>query len=137
PGGGVRSDREIWELPPAPGAVAGARRILLLKDIPRDAVTFHPRLPRVLVGRRAEAVIRDLKSGEEIVRLRLPGTPSRLHFSPDGERFAALCAVGGAWQLSVHDITNGALLAFHDFAANHADFNWHPGGHWLAVCDHS
>ena len=138
PGGGIRSDREIWELPPVPESATSARSILLLKDVPRDAVTFHPRLPRILVGRRVEAVIRDLKTGDEIVRWRLPGTPSRLRFSPDGERFAALCGVGGgAWRLSVHDITNGALLVFHDFVANLADFNWHPGGGWLAVCDYS
>lgn len=137
PGGGVRSDREIWALPAAPEAEGGARRLLLLKDVPRDAVTLHPLRPRVLVGRRTEALLRDLITGDEIARLRLPGTPSRLHFSPDGGRFAALCAVGGAWQLSVHDSTNGARLAFHDFAANHANFNWHPGGRWLAVCDYS
>ena len=137
PGGGLRSDREIWELPPASGATADARQMLLLKDVPRDAVAFHPRLERILVGRRAEAVLRDLKTGDEIVRLRLPGAPSRLRFSPDGERFAALCAVAGAWQVSVHETTNGALVASQVFGANHADFHWHPGGRWLAVCDHS
>ena len=137
PGGGLRSDREIWELPPASEPPVDARRILLLRDVPRDAVTFHPRLPLVFVGRRAEAVLRDLKTGDEIIRLRLPGTPSGLRFSPHGERFAALCAVAGAWQLSVHETTNGAFVASRDFAANHASFDWHPGGRWLAVCDHS
>ncbi len=137
PGGGLRSDREIWELPPASGAAAGARRILLLKDVPRDAVAFHPRLEQIFVGRRTEAILRDLPTGDDLDRLRLPGTPSRLRFSPEGERFAALCAVGGAWRLSVHDATNGALLASQDFGANLANFNWHPGGRWLAVCDHS
>ena len=137
PGGGLRSDREIWELSTAPGAATDARRILLLKDVPRDAVTFHPRLERFIFGRRAEAVLRDLKTGDEIVRLRLPGAPSRLHFSPDGERFGALCAVAGAWQLSVHETANGALVASQDFGPNHADFAWHPDGRWLAVCDYS
>jgi len=136
PVGGLRSDREIWELP-VPGATADARRILLLRDVPRDAVTFHPRLDLIFVGRKAEAILRDLTTGDEIFRLRLPGAPSRLRFSPDGERFAALCAVAGGWQLSVHETTNGALVASRDFGANHAYFNWHPGGHWLAVCDHS
>ncbi len=137
PGGGLRSDREIWELPSASGATADARRILLLKDVPRDAVAFHPRLEQILVGRKTEAVLRDLRTGDELARLRLPGVPSRLRFSPEGERFAALCAVGGTWRLSVHDATDGALGAAQDFGANHADFNWHPDGRWLAVCDHS
>jgi WD40 repeat protein len=100
-------------------------------------VAFHPRLEQILVGRKSEAILRDLKTGDEIVRVHLPGTPSRLRFSPDGKRLAALCAVAGAWRLSVHETTNGALVASRDFAANHAYFNWHPGGRWLAVCDHS
>jgi WD40 repeat protein len=137
PGGGLRSDREIWELPSAPEATTDARRILLLKDVPRDAVAFHPRFEQIFVGRKAEAVLRDLKTGDEIRSVPLPGTPSRLRFSPDGERFAALCAVAGAWQLSVHETTSGALVASQEFGENHAYFNWHPGGRWLAVCDHS
>lgn len=137
PGGGLRSDREIWELPPASGTPPDARRILLLQDVPRGAVTFHPRLERIFVGRRAEAILRDLRTGDEVFRLRLPGAPSQLRFSPDGERFAALCAIAGEWRLSVHETTNGALVASQDFGLNHADFNWHPSGRWLAVCDHS
>ena len=137
PGGGLRSDREIWELPSASGAAANARRILLLRDVPRDAVAFHPRFERIFVGQNAEAVLRDLRTGGEILRLRLPGTPSQLHFSPNGERFAALCELADAWQLSVHAATNVALLASRNFAVDHAYFNWHPGGRWLAVCDHS
>lgn len=136
-GGGRRSDWEIWDLSTLPEAAAEARRILLLKDVPRDAVSFHPRLAQLLVARKADAILRDLNTGAEILRVRLPGTPSRLRFSPDGEQFAALCAVGGAWQLSVHGSADGALVAFQDFGANHAYFNWHPGGRWLAVCDHS
>ena len=137
PGGGLRSDREIWELPPTSGATADARRILLLKDVPRDAAAFHPRPDRILVGTRSEAILRDLRTGGELARLRLPGVPSRLRFSPEGERFAALCAVGGTWRLSVHGASDGALVASQDFGLNHADFNWHPDGRWLAVCDHS
>ncbi len=137
PGGGLRSDREIWELSSASGAAANARRILMLRDVPRDAVTFHPQREQILVGRKTEVILRDLKTGDEIIRLRLPGTPSRLGFSPDGGRFAVLCDVRGVWQFSVHDSTNGAMLASHEFGENHAYFNWHPGGRWLAVCDHS
>ena len=49
------------------------------------------------MGQNAEAVLRDLRTGDEISRRRLPGTPSQLRFSPDGERFAALCEVADAW----------------------------------------
>ncbi len=137
PGGGLRSDREIWELPAGLTTDSGPRRLLVLKEVPRDALHFHPRQERVLVGQKAGALLRDLRTGEEIYRLRLPGTPSQLCYSPEGERFAALCAVAGTWQLSIHDATNGAVVTERNFAANHAGFAWHPGGHWLAVCDHS
>ncbi|MBL9169186.1 MAG: protein kinase [Verrucomicrobiales bacterium] len=139
PGGGLRSDREIWELPPALPSTptpAQAERLQLVREVPRDAVSFHPRLPVLLTARGTDAFTLDLRTGQEINRVGLPGLPSRLRFSPDGTQFAALCEVAGSWRLSVHAITNGTSLAMRDFAAIHADFNWQPGGHQLAVCDH-
>src|SRR5262249_9705140 len=38
-----RADREVW-------SVADARRLLFLKDTPYDGMSFHPRLPRLLIG---------------------------------------------------------------------------------------
>lgn len=138
PGGGLLSDREIWEIPPAsvPATAIQARRIQWVKEVPRDAVSFHPRLPVLLAARGTEAFTLDLRTGNEANRVGLPGPPSRLRFSPDGSQFAALCDVAGSWRLSVHAVTNGAQLAMRDFTALHADFNWQPGGHRLAVCDH-
>jgi serine/threonine protein kinase/WD40 repeat protein len=138
PGGGLRSDREVWELPPTstPTPATQAQRIQLLKEVPRDAVSFHPRLPVLLAARGTDAFTLDLRTGQEVHRARLPGPPSRLRYSPDGSQFAALCEVAGLWRLSVHALTNGTSLAMRDFEAIHADFNWQPGGHQLAVCDH-
>ncbi|HMJ89031.1 MAG TPA: serine/threonine-protein kinase, partial [Candidatus Acidoferrum sp.] len=42
-GAGNRSVVEVWE-------VARERRILLARDVPRDAMTFHPSLPRLALG---------------------------------------------------------------------------------------
>jgi len=137
PGGGLHSDWEIWELPVMPGPPEDMSRILLLKDVSRDAMTFHPQLDQVFMGRRTEATTFDLKTGSAIIRQELPGTPSRLRFSSDGGRFAALCEVAGGWQLSVHDTTTGMLRTAIRITAAHADFSWHPAGRWLAVCDYS
>src|SRR5262249_39296481 len=42
--GPERADKEVW-------SIADARRLLLLKDAPYDAMSFHPWLPRFLVAR--------------------------------------------------------------------------------------
>jgi WD40 repeat protein len=39
--------------------------------------------------------------------------------------------------VSVHDATTGAARASHVFADLVLGIQWHPGGHWLAVADHS
>ena len=130
PGGGARADWEIWEL-------AGPRQILLLRDAPFDALAFHPRLPRVLVGQSTGAAVWDLERGGEISRFQLAGTPTWLRSAPNGERFAALYSTASGWFVSVHNVTNTTAppLASHAFADKPAKFNWHPAGRWLAVAD--
>ena len=74
---------EFYELPDAPHG--GKMELIcgrLVTHMPvgrnhsRIALRVGSRLERFIVGRRAEAVLRDLKTGDEIVRLRLPGAPS-------------------------------------------------------------
>jgi eukaryotic-like serine/threonine-protein kinase len=128
---GQRADWEVWN-------VAEARRVLLLRDISYGALSFHPRLPRLITARRSEEVtIWNLDNGRELGRLPLAGEPDLLQFSPDGGRFAAVWPEGADFILSIHDSTNGRELASHRFSDFITTFAWHPDGRWLAVPDYS
>ena len=129
--GGERADWEVWD-------VARARRILLLRDAPWTSASFHPHSRRLMVGEgRRGVAVWDLESGDEVARYQLAGTPNRILYSPDGGRFAALLLSAGSWTASVHDATNGALLATHAFSDSVHGIAWHPGGEWIAVVDSS
>jgi WD40 repeat protein len=128
-----RADWEIWD-------VSGVKRILLLRDTPGDAFSFHPRLPRIIVGcEPATAVIWDLETGQELIRHPLGGNPSRLKFDPNGEFFAASIPLNGVdWKISIHRATGGELCVSQCFTNNAVKgFSWHPSGRWLAVPQHS
>src|SRR5439155_15962129 len=79
--GGVGSDKEVWD-------VASARQLLLLHDAPFNAMSFHPWLPRLLVGRTNGAAVWDLEQHAEVNRVALNGAPHWLRFAPNGERIA-------------------------------------------------
>jgi len=131
PPSGARADWEIWD-------VANAKRILLLRDNPGGAMSFHPRLPRIILGRgSATASIWDFQAGVELAQLQLAGTPIILKFGPDGESFAASIPLGANGMIAVQDATNGALRVSQQFTNAVTDFNWHPSGRWLGVPDHS
>ncbi|HEX5223259.1 MAG TPA: WD40 repeat domain-containing serine/threonine protein kinase [Verrucomicrobiae bacterium] len=131
PPSGARADWEIWE-------VAGPKCVLLLRDNPRGAFAFHPRLPRIILGREpATASIRDLETGRELARHPLAGTPVILKFGPDGQSFAASIPLGTNWMIAVHDANDGTLQVSQQFTNAVTDFNWHPSGRWLGVPDHS
>jgi WD40 repeat protein len=126
--GGTHSDKEVWD-------VTAARQRLLLRDAPYNAMSFHPRFPRLLVARTGGVAVWDLEQRAEVGRIPLNGTPRWLRFAPDGERFAANYPVDRAWMVSVHRMT-GELLASNVFDKFVASFNWHPSGGWISVADH-
>jgi WD40 repeat protein/predicted Ser/Thr protein kinase len=131
PPDGRRADWEIWELP-------AARRILVLRDIPVGAIAFHPTLPRIIFGVRPGGVVaRSLDDGRELAKFPVAGLPYLLRYAPKGERFAVASRTGESWGLAVHDTTTGAPIASQIFTAFLRDFQWHPGGQWLAVPDDS
>src|SRR6185369_2298307 len=71
---------------------ADAQPVLVLPDVRWHAVSFHPRLPRVMAGRQGSvATIWDLAEEREVARFKLMPEVIDLGFSPDGERFASLC----------------------------------------------
>ena len=127
---GTRADKEVW-------SVADARLLLLLRDVPFNAMSFHPRLPELLVGEPGALAIWDLEQHSRAIRIRLEGTPQWLRFSPDGKAVAATYPVGRDWVVSVHRISTGQRIASTVFNKLVASFNWHPSGRWLAVADYS
>jgi len=130
PPGGASSDKEVWD-------VGAARRLLLLRDAPFSAISFHPRSPKLIVGRMNGAAIWDLERGAEMNRFVLGRTPLFLRFSPDGKKFAASFATEGNWIISIHQSESGEMLSSNVFDAFVPYFNWHPSGRWIAVPDHS
>jgi WD40 repeat protein len=129
PAGRVK-DVEVWE-------VAGARRVLLVRDAPWGAISFHPRLPWIMVGRAPDAAATwDLESGREVVRHRLEGQPIVLKFAPDGESFAASYALAQSLVIAVHHSWDGTRRASHLFTNRVTALDWHPNGRWISVPDH-
>ena len=125
------NDIEVWE-------PARTNRVLLLRHCMWGAMSFHPRLPQIMIGQTPHAAVTwDLETGKELSRHRLPGEPVDLEFSPDGERFLALYPDGTNWTVTVNRTADGAALASHAFSARMRECNWHPGGGWLAVPDYN
>ena len=128
---GNLKDVEVWE-------VAAAKRVLLLRGIPRGCMSFHPRLPRILIGQApAGAGLWNLETGEEMIRYALEGKPIDIRFGPDGERFAALVPSAEKWTLTVHGAGDGTAATRQTFAARVREIEWHPDGHSIAVPDGS
>ncbi len=126
---GQRADWEIWDTTPT-----STRRILLLRDVPFGAISFHPRRSWLLAGKRNGTVtLWDLKQGTELGQFSLNGHPTLLRFAPNGKRYAAVCQQGNKFICSVRGLTNGSPLSSHVFTHTIYDFAWEPGGHWLAV----
>ncbi len=138
-----RETRDAREDESAATAHTGTRRadaqpVLVVPDVRWHAVSFHPHLPRVMAGRQGGiATIQDLAEKREVARFKLVPEVIDLGFSPDGERFAALCLSGRNATVSVHDAMTGTVIASNQFS----DFNlravmaWHPHGAWIAIVD--
>ena len=130
PPSGARSDKEVWD-------VAAGRQVLLLRDTPFTAISFHPRLPRLLVGRTNGAAVWDLEQRAEVNRVALNGAPHWLRFAPDGEALAANYRGDKTWAITIHQTSTGEMICSNSFDAYAASFNWHPSRHWIAVADHN
>jgi WD40 repeat protein len=123
-------DVEVWD-------VERTNRVLLTHASPGGAMSFHPRLPQIMIARRADAVIWDLRTGEELAVHPLKGQPVALKFAPDGEHFAALLRSGQEWVVEIRAATDGTAGASHVFSERVRDLDWHPSGRSIAVPDAS
>jgi len=124
------ADWEIWDV----GAV---KRILLLRDNLGGAFSFHPHLPRIIVGRApATATIWDLETGQELARHPLAGNPMVVKFDPTGESFATSIPLNEDWMIAVHRAMDGTARVSQRFTNVVTELNWHPSGRWLGIPDH-
>jgi WD40 repeat protein/predicted Ser/Thr protein kinase len=128
---GRQKEVEVWQ-------VAKAERLLLFQGSSTGARAFHPRLPRILIGRApATAELWDLETGRELTRFALEGRPAVLQFAPDGQRFAAVLESGQNWIVAVYHAADGTRGARNVSANRSRDLDWHPSGHGIAVPDFS
>jgi WD40 repeat protein/predicted Ser/Thr protein kinase len=127
-GAGSSADWEIWD-------VAGARRVLLLPNVPRNSLSFQPHSHHVMVAVGKEITVWNLETSSSAVRFALPEIPIDLGFSPDGERVAAVYYSDKGCVVAVHSATNGAWVSSHAFGKNVHLVSWHPSGKWLAAPD--
>jgi WD40 repeat protein len=127
--GGSSADVEVWE-------VAAQHCVLEARNVPFGLAGFHPKLPRILVGRADKsALIWDLETNAQIARFPLGGAPELVMFSPDGERFATASPGVESSLLLVNDAATGAPLLSKKMTNYVRDLNWHPDGRWLSECD--
>jgi WD40 repeat protein len=126
--GGTRADWEVWD-------AAAARRVMVLQNVHKTAVSFRPHSHQLIAARERELSVWDLKNGTAKGRFPLRALPNLLVYSPGGERFAAVHDWEGGWLVSVHESTNGVLLASQFFSRQVHRISWHPSGRWLAAPD--
>ena len=126
-GSGSDSDLEVWDL-------AGTQRVVLARHaVAHNALTFHPRAPRLLAGQPdGRLVTWDLEHGIEAVSLRLPRHLC-VCYSPDGDRFALAREDSSSGAVEVRDAATGTVLASHRFPDLVRQVAWHPDGQRLAV----
>ncbi len=128
--GGESADLEVWD-------VAATNRVMLLRDVPRGALGFHPTLPRLVTATsQGPIAIWDIESRKELASFVINGAPDALEFSPDGKRMAASYPSGASWVISVHDTENGDVLSSSRFANRIPNVAWHPRGQWIAAPDY-
>src|ERR1044071_923492 len=127
---GRRKDLEVWE-------IGCAKRKALFHASPGRMISFHPHLPRIIVGQApSAAMIWDLETSKEVVRHELSVPPVVLKFAPDGERFAEVHAADKEWVATIHRTADAGSTASLVFTNGISDLNWHPQGSWIAIPDH-
>jgi WD40 repeat protein len=129
--GGASGDLEVWE-------VATARRVLLVREMRYNAISFHPREPRVLTGSGSGwLTVWDLQTGKDIVRRKFDGSPEHLAYSPDGTKVAAAYPEGNTWWISIHRASDAGVLSSNSFLSQVTALDWHPSGRWIAATESS
>jgi len=127
PPGGAQADFEVWEL-------GTKQQVFLLQNMASRALSFHPFQHRLIAGTvGGDLITWDLDKRRQTARFKLSGSPTRVDFAPDGERFAAIEWVNSSYIVSIYDATTGARGATHTFSETVFAIDWHPSGRWVAV----
>lgn len=119
---------EIWN-------VSSTNCLYVFPDLPKQALTFHPRLAQALVvDASGVATLLDLEQPKELGHFPIERRPTQLVFAPDGQRVAVIYIADGP-QLAVFSVTNGAPLVTKPLPQAPGAISWHPGGRWISVPD--
>jgi WD40 repeat protein len=125
--GGRRADLEVWD-------VVQSRRVLLLRDARRGAMSFHPHLPQIIIGGTGDgATVWDLENAREVAQFALPTAPFNLRYSPDGHCFAIAYELDGRGIISVHDAADAKPLMSQVSPSGGRSLEWHPRRREIAV----
>jgi serine/threonine protein kinase/WD40 repeat protein len=130
PPSGFRSDWEVWD-------VTAQRRLMLIRGLRGESVTFHPHSNLVVTARSNAISFWHLESGHEIGRYSITREPRRLEISSNGKRFALVHAEGNSEIVSIFETDRGAVTASWKFSDFVADVRWHTSGKLLALADYS
>ena len=128
---GARCDLEIWN-------VTEPRQVLLIREARWNARSYHPDKPQLLTGGGGGLLAAwDLEQGKELWRTNVEATLQNLVYAPDGHRVAVSYRHTNGWGVSVHNVTDRAMLASQILTNLISSLCWHPAGRWLAVTDMS
>jgi WD40 repeat protein len=126
---GSQAALEVW-------AVAGAQRVLCLRDLRWGAMSFHPHKSQILTAAQDGWITAwSLEGGRELARAKLEARPDLLAYSPHADRVAASYPHDRGWQISIHRVEDWARVASHFFTNRIWSLEWHPEGRWLAASD--
>jgi len=128
---GQQADWEVWDVRGDP------RRVLLIRDVYWNAVSYDPGKPRLVTGAHDGRIVTwDLEHGVELSRRAFfDGVPERLVLSPEGKRLAVFSVRGGAFVVAIFDAQESTLVSSRVFPARVSSLDWHPAGRSLAVTD--
>lgn len=134
---------EVWD-------VGNTNRVLLIENGDYQALAFHPRLPRLLVGKSDGGLtLWDVDERKELAHFALPislfdhasikqqgfSALAQLAFSPDGERFAAAYFGQSNFLVSAHESKSGEMLWSSIFTNSVSDLEWDPTGRWIGASE--
>jgi WD40 repeat protein len=121
------SDLEVWDL-------GRTQRVVFASHgATQRALSFHPKAPRLLAGRRdGTLTVWDLERGAEIQSWRLPSTWS-VKYSPDGGRFVMTYDLETGGVIEIRDATSGELLTRTTVPGRVFAVSWHSDGRRLIV----
>jgi len=118
---------EVWD-------VESVRCVIILRETPFGALSFHPTRPHVLCSDRENSVgLWDLDSSQEMARFSVIGLVHHLEFSPDGQSFIAQHRIGWPWFTSLFDSATRARRWSKPSSDWVDGMAWDPQDRWVGL----